>query len=268
MIHILFILKIIGIVLLVILGILLALISIILFLPARYRLKADTDKGIEHLKIDAKLTWLFRSIYAYALYNDKKFEWQVRFFWKKLNDEEEEIKEDKKDDVEALNTDKKEKEKVKELTQKDLKTEEKKGILEKIKCTIREFCDKIKKLWKTKQILTAFFTDQTHIAAFRKIKNEFFVLLKHVKPRKMKGYVRFGLEDPYNTGRVLAFLSTLYPIYGERIQIQPEFEEEVLEGDLYIRGRVHGVTILVLMCKLFFDENVRKTHQDFSNIKL
>ena len=50
--------------------------------------------------------------------------------------------------------------------------------------------------------------------------------------------VRFGLEDPYDTGRILAVLSMLYPFYGEHIDIYPDFEYRILEGHLLIKGRI------------------------------
>lgn len=296
MLHILFlILKIIGIILLAILGIAVALVCIVLFVPIRYRLKAETTNGLSGLLLEFKATWLFHLVSAYAIYKETELEWKARIAWKKLGgddelpDEEEfedvtdDIVEDIVENVETVKektdtqkipqetsqetskqreSDRKEspdKRKKRKETKKQ-KKHEKTSWLDKIKCTIKGICDKIKNIKE-------FITDETHILAVVHLKDELVYFLKKIKPDKIKGYFRFGLEDPYNTGQILALLSILYPFYGENVEIYPEFEKEILEGDIFMKGRIHLIHLMIPICKLYFDDNIKVAYHNFKSLK-
>mgnify|MGYP000205271042 CR=1 FL=1 len=94
-----------------------------------------------------------------------------------------------------------------------------------------------------------------HKAAWGRLKKELFRILRLLRPRKFTGAVRFGLEDPYDTGRILAVLSMLYPFYGEHIDIYPDFEYRILEGHLLIKGRIRGIYAVIVLWNLFFDKH-------------
>lgn len=284
MLHILFlILKIIGIILLVIIGIAIALVGIVLFVPVRYRIKAETTESLKGLRLEAKATWLLHLISAFVVYKEKKLDWQVRIAWKKFRVSDVESKQEKSSDVnkksetmleqqdtlqkqgsEETPREKSEPQDVPEAkpkVKKSVKANKKKvNWFEKIKCTIKSICDKIKKV-------KDYITDETHLKALLRLKNELVFFLKKIKPDKMKGFVRFGLEDPYNTGIVLAVLSVLYPFYGENFEIYPEFEKEILEGDVFIKGRIHFIHLLLIICKIYFDDNVKVAYKNLKTLK-
>lgn len=281
MLHILLlILKIIGITLLVILGLVILVVCTLLFAPVRYLIKAETDHGFKELTVQAKATWILRLMTAKFAYNKGETNWQVRILWKKLNEEQSDNAEQKgsvkkadrteqSSSVEGPDgTEQTDSVKTTERTESAEKVEnDEQNWFEKLKCTIKKICDKIKKLWETKEKITEFLTDESHVSSFMVLKDEVFKLAKHLHPRKIKGYVHFGLDDPYKTGQVLAVLSVLYPFYGEHVQIVPEFEHEILEGNLYMRGHIRLLHILVPVCKLYFDNNVRKTYKDYKALK-
>ena len=101
------------------------------------------------------------------------------------------------------------------------------------------------------------------------MKKELFRITSAFKdPRKFTGAVRFGLEDPYDTGRILAVLSMLYPFYGEHIDIYPDFEYRILEGHLLIKGRIRGIYAVIVLWNLFFDKQVRTTYEHIKTFKL
>ena len=239
MIHIL-ILKILGVILLSILGILLLLVFAVLFLPFRYRLKAVTDNGTEGLNVNMRITWLFRTVTGIVKYNDKKANAYLKVLGKCI-----------------------------ELTRKkdDNKEQKDKPKFDNIKCTNVKIYDTIKMIFKTKEQVVEFLEDEVHLSVLKNGKNEITQLAKRIRPRKIKGYVRFGLKDPYNTGQVLAVLSVLYPFYGESVEIFPEFEKEILEGDVLIEGHIRMFHLLVSMCKIIFDKNFHKTVKDIKSFK-
>lgn len=141
-------------------------------------------------------------------------------------------------------------------------------ITEKIKCTYRKFCDKINQITEKKDKISDFLTDETHKNAFLKLKNEAFHLLKILKPKKIQGKITFGFEDPSLTGRILAWISMIYPWIGEHTDITPDFEHRTLSGDLSIRGRLYVITLVVTAIRLILSKAVRRSFKDIRNFKL
>lgn len=91
--------------------------------------------------------------------------------------------------------------------------------------------------------------------------------LKHILPYKVKGFVRIGLEDPCNTGYLLGVLSMIYPIYADKIQIVPDFQEEVLEGQVDAKGRIRAFTLLIIGIKLVLDDNFKTLIKNVKELK-
>ena len=141
-------------------------------------------------------------------------------------------------------------------------------ITEKIKCTCHKFCDKINEITEKKDKISDFLTDETHKNAFLKLKNEAFHLLKKLKPKKIQGEITFGFEDPSLTGRLLAWISMIYPWIGEHTDITPDFEHRTLSGDLSIRGRLYVITPVVTAIRLILSKAVRRSFKDIRNFKL
>ena len=141
-------------------------------------------------------------------------------------------------------------------------------ITEKIKCKYHKFCDKINQITEKKDKISDFLTDETHKNAFLKLKNEAFHLLKILKPKKIQGEITFGFEDPSLTGRILAWISMIYPWIGEHTDITPDFEHRTLSGDLRIRGRLYVITLVVTAIRLILSKAVRRSFKDIRNFKL
>jgi hypothetical protein len=86
----------------------------------------------------------------------------------------------------------------------------------------------------------------------------FIELLDHIKPKQFYLEGRFGFEDPYYTGITSAFLNILHPkLQQYRINARAVFDEEVLEGKLFISGRIVLVKAAVIALKLYFNKNFR-----------
>lgn len=274
MLHILFlILKIIGIILLIILGITLTLVGVVLFVPIRYRVKTETTNGMKGLKTEGRATWLLHLISAQITYQDEKWDWLVRVGWKKIRAREEdtEIADDIgiEEDTDVTRGEKVSVEKkvtsgkmddFDETDDSEKDVVEKGNWFKKIKCTILGICDKIKNIKE-------YLMEETHIQAFLRLKKEFIFFVRKIKPDKISGYLRFGLEDPYNTGQVLAVLSALYPFYGEHFQVYPEFEQKIIEGDVFLKGRIHFMHLLLVLGRLYFDKNVKTAYKNYKTIK-
>ncbi len=143
-----------------------------------------------------------------------------------------------------------------------------KGIYRKIKCTIRNICDKIKELLEKKDRLLGFLKDESHVGAYHKAKKEIFRLLRRLKPKKFLIRAEFGFDDPSFTGRFLAAIAPFYPYYGEYVSLKPDFTGRILNGRLYMKGRVRFFHFMALVWNLFWNRNVRKTYKDIKNFEL
>ena len=93
--------------------------------------------------------------------------------------------------------------------------------------------------------------------AFRLARGSAGKLIRHVRPRKIRGYLKFGFDDPCYTGLCLGAVSVIYPWYCRTLKIEPDFRHKELEADLYLRGRVFGVYALYIFIKIYFDKNVK-----------
>jgi hypothetical protein len=92
-------------------------------------------------------------------------------------------------------------------------------------------------------------------------------LLKHIMPTKLKSKLTFGTGDPCSTGQALGAMSILYSFYGDRINITPDFERNILEGEHFARGRIRLVTILIIVVKLIFDKRFKQLKNNFIILK-
>ncbi len=92
----------------------------------------------------------------------------------------------------------------------------------------------------------------------RFIKRQIIELFKLIKPRKGRLYVRFGFDDIETTGKVAMYLAVLYGIIGADIEIIPDFNEEIFEGEAYIKGRIRLIGAAVIAFRCFFNREFRR----------
>ena len=249
------------------------LVGVVLFVPIRYRVKTETTNGMKGLKTEGKATWLLHLISAQITYQNETWDWLVRVGWKTFRAREEDsgiadnIGIEEETDVsieEKVSPPKKEAssktDNWEESGDSDENVVKKENGFKKIKCTILEICGKIKNIKE-------YLMEETHIQAFHRLKKEIIFFVRKIKPDKISGYLRLGLEDPYNTGQVLAILSVLYPFYGEHFQVYPEFEQKIIEGDVFFKGRIHFMHLLLVLGRLYFDKNVKTAYKNYKTIK-
>ena len=92
-------------------------------------------------------------------------------------------------------------------------------------------------------------------------------LLKHILPRKIKGYVVYGADNPATTGQVLGIVSVIYARTGQILEIRPNFMEKQLECDVLIKGRIQVFTLLLIAVKVILNKGVRQVLKEFKGIK-
>ena len=102
-----------------------------------------------------------------------------------------------------------------------------------------------------------FATDDRTKAALGLAWRQLRVLLGKLLPKRVWGDLHFGTDDPALTGEILGGISIFYPLFMDNVKVVPDFQESVLEGELYLKGRIRLITIVRIAWKLYRDKNVR-----------
>lgn len=283
------ILKWLGILLLVLLGLVLTVLLAVLFVPVRYEAEGSF-RG--ELLAKGQISWLWRLFSIQAVY-DGDTEVSLRIFGVKPGRKKETAERTEKTETpdpvvtgsgkrpeeevpvyesrpkaEVLASEKHQgteegiKEKVPAAGTKNAKNGQKKkrvrqSLFQKIKVTFQRICGKLKTAEERWQKLMEFLEKEENKNTFRLLKRQVIRFFKHVLPGKVSGTVRFGFEDPYTTGRILTYISPFYGWYGRTIQVIPVFDEQVLDGELSLKGRIRIATLLFIGFQVWRDKNFR-----------
>lgn len=283
------ILKWLGILLLVLLGLVLTVLLAVLFVPVRYEAEGSF-RG--ELLAKGQISWLWRLFSIQAVY-DGDTEVSLRIFGVKPGRKKETAERTEKTETpdpvvtgsgkrpeeevpvyesrpkaEAPASEKHQgteegiKEKVPAAGTKNAKNGQKKkrvrqSLFQKIKVTFQRNCGKLKTAEERWQKLMEFLEKEENKNTFRLLKRQVIRFFKHVLPGKVSGTVWFGFEDPYTTGRILTYISPFYGWYGRTIQVIPVFDEQVLDGELSLKGRIRIATLLFIGFQVWRDKNFR-----------
>ncbi len=131
----------------------------------------------------------------------------------------------------------------------------------------QKFSDRIKMLSEKKNKIIDFITDEVHKKALVKVRDEGLYLLKKLKPKKFLAEIHFGFDDPCLTGKLLAGVSMAYPFLGKNVDVSPDFERQVLEGNLKIAGRIRVSYFARLLWRLIWCREVRMTYKHVRNFE-
>lgn len=124
------------------------------------------------------------------------------------------------------------------------------GFFSKISLTFTGICDKITR-WKD------LLDEETSRVALSLVWGKGKKLLRHVFPQKLEGHITFGLENPAATGQVLAVIGATCPIHKNAIAVTPVFDEEILEGEVSLRGRIYFVALVKLAVEVYFNKDIK-----------
>ena len=110
-----------------------------------------------------------------------------------------------------------------------------------------------------------FVTNERNQRVFFMILGQSKRLVHHILPKKVLLQADIGFDDPATTGNVLAAASILYAFYGDRIQVTPYFDQEILEGEVEASGRIRLGTLLYLAAKVWFHKDFRMLRKEYKN---
>ncbi len=146
-----------------------------------------------------------------------------------------------------------------------------KKIIEKIKFKISGICGKIKvvlsKLISLKDKLSSliaklknikeFIDDENNRELFSFLWEQLKGVLSYVSPRKIRGYIKFGFEDPSTTGKTLGVIYMILKGDKKGFVISPDFDNKILDTKMQISGRIRIYRLLIVALKIYKNKNFK-----------
>lgn len=127
----------------------------------------------------------------------------------------------------------------------------------KLKFSFSRICDKLKNIKDKKEEIQAWISNENNQKTVRLLLRQLKKLLRHLLPKKGRGEVVFGFEDPYMTGQVLTAAAVIYPFCHDKLDIYPAFDRQVFTAEGNFKGRVRIGTLLFIAVRMVFDKNFR-----------
>lgn len=125
---------------------------------------------------------------------------------------------------------------------------------EKIKFKFIEICGKIKNVNGIREEFIEFLTTEESRSAISEIKCRIIKILLHIKPVRLTINAAFGLKEPASTGQVYGVLCILLSRYGDKININPQFNDvnkPFVSGDFKCNGRIRAAVLLIHAVKIY-----------------
>lgn len=286
-----------GIILGSVLGVLLLVILLVLFVPVFYRILGDNKDGQHH--IFGKVTWLFPVLYGSGGYEDSQIYYHARvlgFYLMRYPDKtSNNSKKKRKAKPEKKTNQKKktkqkpeaavirdsdfEKEWVKETAGSPDSNQQKKPELSEQKSkNTAEFSEKKPKktkenseekktdIWNTLRSALSFFQEEENKLAFRELKNTLIRLARVLRPKKIKGMVLFGTDDPALTAQIIGIIAMIYGMIGYGIEVHPDFNEKRLDYEFEIAGHISVFSLICPLISLWKSGQLKILKHNFENI--
>lgn len=137
-------------------------------------------------------------------------------------------------------------------------SEKKKSFLAKAKKTMQSVGKKFSSLENTVSSFKNMYEEYHGGELLRLAKESIIRIARHVLPRRLKGNLRFGFDDPATTGMLTGIAAIFYPKYQNQFRLEPDFQESCFEADCEGKGRIHLGFFLFLVIHLLLNPDVRK----------
>ncbi|MDO4961122.1 MAG: hypothetical protein Q4E57_04620 [Eubacteriales bacterium] len=109
--------------------------------------------------------------------------------------------------------------------------------------------------------LYALYKDERYQDAVMMVKKRVVRLLKEIAPTKGRGRVRYGGGDPFATGQAMQAAAMLYPFYHKHIEVIPDFDQNIIDAELDVRGRIRIFVVAEAAIRIFFSKKLRRMYK-------
>ena len=123
---------------------------------------------------------------------------------------------------------------------------------------VREISRNVRTIFATVRRWARYLFDPSFMRMLRKVLWRVKKLLWHMRPRRVQGKITFGMEDPYQTGIILAGADSVYPLWSRSLVLIPDFGNKILEGDVAFKGRLFLGYVLYQGVRVLLDKDVKR----------
>lgn len=132
-----------------------------------------------------------------------------------------------------------------------------KEIFAKIWYTIKSICDKIKHIAENISYYKNILTDIDNQRLYKRVWCRLLKVLESIRPRVIKADVQVGTGSPDTTGYLCALYGMLLPVLGNNVNMEADFEKAVLNGNIYLKGKITIFTLLHQVGRILLDKQLR-----------
>ena len=284
---ILSILKVIGIILLTILAIIIFILLLVLFFPIRYRFFGSHDDvadgeafvkwnpvflraaltyhnnhleytvklfgGVVMTNTSAKISWLGRKLFSFGEEEEDSLDYDVNL-QKEVNDTQ--TVEEDRNDKDAFDKKRSNTSFTKRISRK----------IEDFQRKWHEFVNALKKAGNKKNALLRVYHSRRFGQVKQDLKQYIGEIFRILRPDMLEGYVKFGMEDPANTGYILGILAMILPLYQGFLTIEPDFTMQIIKGHLQGKGKIRLISVVKLAIKVILNKNLIKVTKKVQTI--
>lgn len=130
----------------------------------------------------------------------------------------------------------------------------------------REFVRTVRKLNHKKEALLTLYHSKRFEQAKLDLKQYIGTVIQIIKPEHLEGYIRFGLDNPANTGYIFGIAAMFIPLYQGFLTVEPDFTEQIHKGFLRGNGKIHLISVVKLAIKVILNKNLIKVTKKVQTI--
>lgn len=101
----------------------------------------------------------------------------------------------------------------------------------------------------------AIINDERNIRYVKLVISEIKHLLKSISPRKLKGFLNYGFDDPSYTGKTCGYISIIRPYIKKEFKIVPYFNKQIFEVSADMKGHIFVFVLLNAVIKIYFNKD-------------
>ena len=128
---------------------------------------------------------------------------------------------------------------------------------DKIVFKINKLCDKIKEIKDNIDYYLGVLREKNTQELLKDSKKLLLKIWKNVKPKEYNADLEYGFESPETTGKVYGYYCMTALETGELVNVVPNFEQKVLRGNVYLKGKITVFILLVNGIKIVLDKRLK-----------
>ncbi len=160
-------------------------------------------------------------------------------------------------------------EKTNEETNKEngesVETSESGNKIEKIIFKIQGLYDKINKIIENINYYLDILEEDETQGLIKEAWKSILKILNSIKPKVFRMNAIVGFDMPDTTGRVYGYYCMLMPWLNDDIYIEPDFEQKIINGEIYCKGKIRILTIVVNILRIVFDKRLKPLLKKIKN---